>query len=429
MSQRNEFLHKIARSMCGVYRRTKSSGFRQKLDRVPTKISEERLAKDTTELGGSVSNLAEINAITQARLWRLMQHKLLNSQAWSRRPFRLLNDKEKICATTLGSLMLDSPLTDESIRASPEGESIDLMLDSQNSSIEGAMDPEIRAHVSDITASVEAQRSGLDASVHDESPADDNAAGDKWLGPDWNTVSKNRTTEVSFSQERTGKSDYETGEDLSQADRYTQSLVLSSDNDMLDYDTYPGPENIHDSQVSSISGVRTEFLDGRNGNGDEVLDREHIVLGDQRRYPKNSAPGYSCDRDREMTLEKEDSLLDCNLDQILVWNEGDQDMLDIGQDSNDKYPSLSALEYMDHDEGLEDLLDSLQGKHPPTYEPSRHGCQGLVDDAEVILDYWTPVKSNPGCSEDFWNQNRDEMLDSDCEAFKVKTWNEKLLCS
>lgn len=413
--------------MCGVYRRTKPSSFRQKLDRAPT--NEERLSQGTTETEQSFSNLVEVNAGTQARIWRLMRHKLLNPQAWSRRSFKLLNDKEKICATSLGSLMLDSPLTGESIRASPENESIGLIFDSQNSSTEGAMDPDIRVHVSDITASVEAQRSDLDASVHDESPADDSAAGDKWLEPDWNTVSENQTTEGNFSQERTGKLDHETDEDLSQADRYTQSLVFSSDNDMLDYDTDSGADNIYNSQVSSISGARTELLDGQNGNPEEVLDHEHIVLGHQQTYSKNNPQGYPCDIDQEMTLEQDDSLLDGNLDKISVWNEGDQDMLDIGQDFKDKYPSLSAPEYMDHDEVLEDLLDSLQGKHPPAYESSRHDPQGLVDDAEVILDYSTPVEPDPGSTEYLWNQNGDEMLDSHHGVFKTETWSENLLCS
>lgn len=305
---------------------------------------------------------------------------------------------------------------------------MDLVLESQSSSIEGETDTDIPAHAFDATAGVEPQHSDHGAIVHDRAPADDNAASEERFWQDRKTVSDDGSTEECFPHEKAGTLDKKIHEHLSQDHRHAQSLASSLDEDMLDHSTDAGVENIYCSQLSYLSEAQTELLDGCNGDPEEMLDSGYRFLEDQQMYPDNHPPGDYCDGDRDMTSEPVDSLLEGELGQSAIWNEPDQDMLDCRQELDDEYQSPSEPEQMHSEEILEDSLGSLHGDPPPfggfaTYAPRVSDLYELMDEEDIVLDYPGAIELDHGCAKDLWHQNEDDMLDSECGFFESDKWS------
>jgi len=393
---------------------------------------------DITRPDDSQSNRAALAAAIQARLWCLMQHKLLDPQAWPRRLFEILSGPQRTCERDIGSHMLDDPLIDQDTETFPNHEDVHSLSESQYTSMEGGYG--VGDHTFDEPDGTGGQYWDNDPFTNGNPPVEDDVEGEDLIWPEWKTVSDDRSEKwgLFYGQTDTLKADDDMDENLFWGDRDIQVPHQDTREDMIDDILSAGRDSIHYSQASFEGPAQCEPTKHWEEHREEMLDDEQDILSGYQTCPEDLVQCESCEEVHEMMLNEGNNVLEDGFAHCLAQEEDHQELLDAREEVRDKgrtFPEHSVLyapRQMDHEEILDDVQTGLRGKQASLegvfpYMPWEHGHQELMDETEIILDSQTAPVRGAGFAEDILGHDGDEMLDGERMIFDADQWNEALL--
>lgn len=424
MSRRNGLLPNIAHTMCGVYRRTRSRSIKYKLERLLERSHNGNVAHESTGSDDPQSNKALLPAAIQARLWCLMQQKLLNPQAWPKRNFHILSGPQPIRESELGSHMLDDVLLDQSSGTGSNDEDIDLLLEGQYTS--GEVESGVGGHPFDEPEGTGTQYPDSNPSTNRNLSIDDDRAGKDLLWPDQKSVLADRSAEEGLSY---GRSDIvEAGDDMDEDLFRSETDVQGPHQDVRKdkLGEISRAKQNHDSQASSEGLAQCESTKLWDPHGEEILDNEQDIPKDHRIYPEEFSQLEMCQVDLEEILDESNNVLDNGLAHCLAQEEDYQELLDARRDIRNT--DQDSLGHMDH-EMLDDAEITLQSSQVlsegfPPYTPWKQGHQELLNETEIISD---PQTADAGFPKDFFVYDGDEMLDGERMIFDADQGNQALI--
>lgn len=420
--------------MCGVYRRTGSRNLNRKIDRLLETFPDGNLAHGSTRSNDPQSNKASLPAAIQARLWYLMQHNLLNLQAWPKRKTEILSGPQTTCERELGSYMLDALLPDQNTETVCNDEDVDLLLEGQYAW--GEVKSGVGDHLFDEPNGTGAQYSNNDPSSKRHFPDDDDRLGEDLLWTEWKTASDERSVEegLYYGQTETLEAGDDMDEDLFRCETDLQGPHQDIRADMLD--DISSAEQDYCSQASCEGHAQCKPTKLWDNHRDEILDNEQNKLKAHQIHPDDECG--SCRVGLEGMLTESNNVLDNGLAHCSARAEDHQELLDARQDNrntNQDFPEGFALDapgQMDYEDVLDDVEVTLQSNQvssewfPPS-PPWKQGHQERLDQTEIILDPQTATVPDAGITKDFLGYDEEEMLDGERVIFDADQGNQALI--
>lgn len=387
---------------------------------------------DSTRSDDPQSTKTSLSASIQARLWSLMQRKLLDPQTWPQRKFEILGGPQTVCERELGQQILDKSIMDQDVETAPNNEDVDLMLETQYTSV--GIDSGISDHAFDQSNGLGVNYSGNDPLINAKFSIHDDGAVEGLLCPDWMEVSNDRSAEegVPCVPVDTFEAGGDIDEDLFTSQRFTQRPYQNRREAMLDSSSNAGID--YYSQDSSESLVRCESTRLWDNHSEEMLDDEREVLQDLQKYTGEPLQYEHHQETLLDMLNKGNGVLDDGLahslareDYCQTWHDNFSTEQVLSERSG-----LDQLRQADHEQILDDVKTTFQSNHilseqPTSSAPCGLDHQELTEETEIILDPQITTVADAGFCDYFCGHDGEEILDNEPMIFGADQVNQALI--